>query len=566
MHWLIWEKHVDVELSPILTETVPQHRYLLSDIERKLKWADLSARAKKCRSLVIIKGQVKRRLLKIGGDAITPIQELPIKHLGKQYNETLNEREQIEFTSKQALKDLKKIDSCRITGRYKAWILQHMLMPKLMWPLSIYNVPLTTVEWLQQKITSYLKKWLKLPKSLSNHCFYSKTTKLRLPYSSLIEDFKAAKARNLVTFQESRDECIKNAGIVVDAGTKANTPAEVKEAKSRLRVQELVGVPNKGKEGLGMRKRQYYSSSSTKQKRDMIVKTVREKEEECRVVKMTNFPNQGANLRWEVPQRQVKHNDIIKASDERLKFLIKSVYDLLPTPANKNRWFNTEEKCLLCGLDGTLAHILSGCKVALCQGRYKWRHDRVLKEIAGAVQAKVTENANKAENRRTRIQFVKEGQQSNQVNHEEEHFNHLSDAKDWKVTVDVGTSLKIPTEICITNLRPDMIIVSRKTKQIGIVELTVPNEDRIEVSGELKRSKYEQIAQEGRLNGWRVKIWAVEVGCRGFPAVSMSAFLKDIGYRGASKKKVIENLSKVTEEASLSLWKASHYKEWGGKG
>ena len=36
------------------TETVPQHRYLLSDIEKKLTWADLSARAKKCRSLVII--------------------------------------------------------------------------------------------------------------------------------------------------------------------------------------------------------------------------------------------------------------------------------------------------------------------------------------------------------------------------------------------------------------------------------------------------------------------------------------------------------------------------------
>ena len=491
---------------------------------------------------------------------------MPIKHLGKQYNKTLTEREQIEFTTKQALSDLKKIDCCKIPGRYKAWILQHMMMPKLMWPLSIYNVPLTTVEWLQMKITAYLKKWLKLPKSLSSSCFYSRTTKLRLPYSSLTEEFKAAKARNLVTFQESKDECIKNAGIVVDAGSKANTPAEVIEAKSRLRVQELVGVPNKGKEGLGMRKRQYYSTSSTKLKRDMIVKTVREKEEESRVVKMTGFPNQGANLRWEVPQRQLKHIDIVRASDDRLKFLLKSVYDVLPTPANKNRWFKSEEKCLLCGLDGTLAHILSGCKVALCQGRYKWRHDRVLKELAGAVQAKVAENANKTESRITRIHFVKEGQQNSMVNREEEHFNHLSAAKDWKVTVDVGASLKIPTEICNTNLRPDLIIVSRQTKQIGIVELTVPNEDRIEVSGELKRLKYEQIAQEGRLNGWRVKIWAVEVGCRGFPAVSMSTFLKDIGYRGASKKKVIEKLSKVTEEASHSLWKASHYKEWGGKG
>ena len=418
---------------------------------------------------------------------------------------------------------------------------------------------------MQSKITTALKRWLKLPKNLSNACFYSKTTKLKLPYSSLVEEFKAAKARNLVTFQESQDECIKNAGIVVDAGRKANTPAEVDEAKSRLRVHELVGVPNKGKEGLGMRKRQYYTTSSKKERRDMIVKAVREKEEESRIVKMTNFPSQGANLRWEVPQRQIKHSNIIRASDDQLKFLIKSVYDILPTPANKNRWYKTEEKCLLCGGEGTLTHILSGCKVALCQGRYKWRHDKVLRELASAVQAKVTENSSKVENRKTRIKFVKEGQKVERSLQEEENYSYLTAAKDWKVTVDVDKSLKIPAEICNTNLRPDIIIVSRVTKQIGIVELTVPNEDRIEVSGEMKRLKYEQIAQEGRLNGWRVRIWAVEIGCRGFPAVSMSTFLKDIGYKGGIKKKVIEKMSKVAEEASHSLWKASHYKKWGGK-
>ena len=140
------------------TETVPQTRYLLSSVEGKLRWAGLSARAKKCRSLVIVRGKVKKRLLKIGGEVITPIQELPIKHLGKQYNETLNEREQIEYTVKQAASDIKKIDRCKIPGRYKAWILQHMMMPRIMWPLSIYNVPLTTVESLQTRITALLKK------------------------------------------------------------------------------------------------------------------------------------------------------------------------------------------------------------------------------------------------------------------------------------------------------------------------------------------------------------------------------------------------------------------------
>ena len=103
---------------------------------------------------------------------------------------------------------------------------------------------------------------------------------------------------------------------------KADTPAAVQDARSILRVQKIVGVPNKGKEGLGMRKRQYYSSSSKSGKRDMIVKAVREKEEETRMVNMTNLSNQGANLRWEVPQRQLKHNSIIKSSDDSLKFFL----------------------------------------------------------------------------------------------------------------------------------------------------------------------------------------------------------------------------------------------------
>ena len=78
--------------------------------------------------------------------------------------------------------------------------------------------------------------------------------------------------------------------------------------------------------------------------------------------------------------------------------------------------------------------------------------------------------------------------------------------------------------------------------------------------------KYEPIVQEGRKNGWSVIICAVEVGCRGFPAVSMSTFFKDLVYKGAEKKRAIERISKTAEEVSHSIWKASHLKEWGGQG
>ena len=130
------------------------------------------------------------------------------------------------------------------------------------------------------------------------------------------------------------------------------------------------------------------------------------------------------------------------------------------------------------------------------------------------------------------------------------------------MSVDLKGGLKIPLGVCSTKLRPDIIIVSAKSKQMGIVELTVPMEDRIEVSGELKRNKYERIVSEGRQNGWKVRCWGVEVGCRGFPATSMSSFLKAIGYPGGERKKVVEKIGSIAENASKSLWHASHYRNF----
>ena len=125
--------------------------------------------------------------------------------------------------------------------------------------------------------------------------------------------------------------------------------------------------------------------------------------------------------------------------------------------------------------------------------------------------------------------------------------------------------MKVPTEITTTNLRPDMMLISRQSKQVGFIELTVPNEDRIEVSGELKKAKYEPIAIDGRQKGWKVRIWAVEVGRRGFPASSMASFMKDIGYRGKEGKRVLEGISQTAESATHSIWKWSQMKNWGNQ-
>ena len=221
-------------------------------------------------------------------------------------------------------------------------------------------------------MTGKLKKWLGLPRSFATDCLYSKSGKLQLPYTDVVEEFKTAKARLQVTLNESEDPGVKGAEVCVDGGRKTDTKAAVTEAESRLKMQEMTGIPNKGKEGLGLHPRVPFSKASKKEKRKMIVKTVQQMEEEARVVRMTNLKKQGAQLGWEVPERRIGHKEILEMPEGRLKFLVKAVHDLLPTPSNKNLWYGTEESCQLCGGAGTICHILSGCPTALSQGRYKW--------------------------------------------------------------------------------------------------------------------------------------------------------------------------------------------------
>ena len=548
------------------TETIVQTSYLLRKFEIIFDWAGLDFKQEKCRALIIIKGIVERKEILLNGKPITLIQDKPARYLGKTYNDSLTEKEQIKQFETEVKKALKNIDSCRLPGRYKGWMIQNMLLRRIMWPLSIYNVPYSKVEEIQRLITAKLKKWLGLPKSLTVDAIYSTSNKLQLPFSSLLEEVKVSKARNLISFQEANDPCVRNANIQVDGGRKANTKLDVEDARSRLRMKDIAGIANLGREGLGLNKRQYYCKSSKRDQRTMVTEEIRNKEEETRQVRMVGLGKQGASTRWEVPERHLTQGDMLKMPDAAFKFLVKAVYDLLPTPSNKNTWFRTEEKCALCGQEGTLNHILTGCKVALAQGRYKWRHDQVLRTIACAVEDKRLNNNNNFSKTKERMHFLKEGEKPKKEDKvQKKDDSYLDSANDWKLEVDLNGRLKVPTEITTTNLRPDMMLISRQTKQVGFIELTVPNEDRIEVSGEMKRAKYEAIAIDGRQKGWRVRIWAVEVGCRGFPASSLTSFMKEIGYRGKEGKRVIEGIGQTTESASHSIWKWSQIKNWGNQ-
>ena len=55
---------------------------------------------------------------------------------------------------------------------------------------------------------------------------------------------KSAKARVLKILEESENPCVRGADVKVDGGRKTDTPGSIKVAKSRLKMQEIIGIPN----------------------------------------------------------------------------------------------------------------------------------------------------------------------------------------------------------------------------------------------------------------------------------------------------------------------------------
>ena len=224
----------------------------------------------------------------------------------------------------------------------------------------------------------------------------------------------------------------------------------IEEAKCRLRMQEIAGIANRGREGLGLTQRHYYSSSSDREKRGLIGQQIRVAEEERRMVKVSSLAKQAASMKWEVETKVLKDRDIMTSSESRLKFVISSVYDLLATPANKNLWYRTEEfKCALCDGVGTMNHIFSGCKIALSQGRYTWRHNKVLQEIAYWIDERRKQVNKEPYRKRKWIQFVKNGSKSKPSTTAIESY--LSTARDWKLETALESKLKVPANIVETN-------------------------------------------------------------------------------------------------------------------
>ena len=537
----------------VTTESTQGCRWILKGLEKMVKWARMHFKATKSRSMVLRKGKVAEIRFNIEGTPIPTITEKPVRSLGKVFDCTLKDTTSIRSTCDQLDNWLKAVEKSGLPGKFKAWIYQHGILPRILWPLLVYAVPLSTVETLERKVSSYLRRWLGLPRSLSSIALYGHNNKLQLPFKSLEEEFKVTKSREVVQYRDSSDPKVANAGIEVRTGRKWRAENAVQAAEERLRHKKVVGVVTRGRAGLGSFPIPQTNTTKGKEGRHLIQEEVRAEVEEERFCKSVTMKQQGAWTRWEnAVQRRVTWTELWKAEPQRIKFLIQAVHDILPSPSNLQIWGIADTpSCPLCSKRGTLEHILSCCKTSLTEGRYRWRHDQVLKAIAGAIDTGI-ERAKKFQPTKRTITFVRAGERPKQL--KKTSAGILASARDWRMLVDLEQQLRFPSHIIATNLRPDIVLTSDSTRQAVLIELTVPWEDRLEEAYERKLSKYSKLVGDCQQAGWKAKCFPVEVGCRGFAARSLLQTFSSLGLEGVEKRKAVRSATEAAEKASRWLW------------
>ena len=101
-------------------------------------------------------------------------------------------------------------------------------------------------------------------------------------------------------------------------------------------------------------------------------------------------------------------------------------------------------------------------------------------------------------------------------------------ASDWKVLVDLKTSLQFPVHILQTEKRSDIVAWSDSKKSV-LLELTVLYEENGEEAPKVKKNRYKTSRADCVEKGWVCHMILIEVDCRGFLDYSVISFLSKIG-------------------------------------
>lgn len=109
---------------------------------------------------------------------------------------------------------------------------------------------------------------------------------------------------------------------------------------------------------------------------------------------------------------------------------------------------------MLCGRPANLEHVLSSCRSSLVNGKFWWRHDQILTQLAVWVE-QARKKPKKLFKGPCFIQFLRPGESTAT---ERRSKGVRATTNDWKMRAVLNKQYKFPVEIFHTSLRPNIVL------------------------------------------------------------------------------------------------------------
>ena len=507
---------------------------------------------------------------------IPSIHTKSVKFLGRIIDCSISDRKSVDELEGKLEDGLKLIDQSSFTGTCKLWILHRLLIPRVKWPLMIYEVPMSRAIKLEQRVSTYIRKWLRLHRSTTDLCVYSRHSPCPLPISSVTSLLKSSNSSAYLQLRDSSDPLVSSHWKPTEPMTKLiiakakdkhksispslaagnwDVRKSVEVAEHSVKLNKIIGHTQNTKAGLGKTAHKPVPPIHSHEYWKLISDTLLGHEEDTNLSKAVQLHVQGQWTKWtDYISNDLTWHTLLSMPKSLLSFCLNSTFDTLPSPANLSRWnIDANNTCFLCkNSPCTSAHILGACRISLNQGRYTFRHDSVLKVIFNYISAFLSSKGPSKPKRIHEVKFVKPGERFTKKNSKYEGLLLLSN--DWISLVDLDNNYVFPPHIALTAMRPDIVIYSNTIKRIIILELTCPCEENMSKWHSEKFQKYLALIEQIKYGGWVVDFFAVEVGARGYCSTSLLTAVHKLGFSPKLQHSLIKESSKTSLTCSFCIW------------
>ena len=501
------------------------HQRLIDDLSAKLKTMGMHLKPTKSRALSICAGRPKEVMFYLNEESIPLVHEADHKFLGALISFSSNQMVLAEKLERSLLEKLSNLDQTSVRGEFKLNIYKAYVLPSIRFMLTVHSISKTYLDQLDNAAMRFMKCWSGVPRSGTRLIFHSEHF-LNIP--SISQLYEEAHSQALYTSIARGDTRVREALIEkVERESKLVKPTQMQGFSNTI--MEAIGKDDQMSGNLLDALGESPSFSDLTLGKAKIKKLIKSKNQSRIHERARELSLQGHLLQLAAEEQCDASWKAFAFSLPKslLKFCINSAINVLPSLSNLKRWGRSKtDKCPRCGWIETPKHLLSSCKVFLDQGRYTARHNAVLSQIVRQIDL--------------------------------ERYTVYADLEGK--TYNGGT---IPPNLLVTAEKPDLVTIDKESGEVAIWELTIPFEDRLEASQNIKTTKYASLIKD-LSEKTSVSFETIEIGARGYINRRNREVLRDLHTftSGISLKDFIASIGKMALTASYHIFVSRNNSDW----